>query len=95
VADMPKQELQNPSVGSKKLQPWEVISNDVNVSKMEGGAWKKNVIKKKGKGSQTTGRQKGIRPSALQKSMCRRNRSYKDPLYVPVMNSLGQRKGKQ
>jgi hypothetical protein len=39
--------------------------------------------------SQTTGRSKGIRPSALQKSMCRRNRSWKDPLYGLVMKSLG------
>jgi hypothetical protein len=45
--------------------------------------------------SQTTGKSKGIRPSTIQRYMCRRNRSYKDPLYGVVMESLGQRKVKK
>jgi hypothetical protein len=55
--------------------------------------WKSTTFGKKN-GSQTTGRSKGIRPSALQKSMCRRGRSYKHPLYGAVMASLGSRKQK-
>lgn len=47
--------------------------------------WKIKVIKKKGKGSQTTGRSKGITSSGLQRFMCRRNRSYKHPLYDTIM----------
>jgi len=57
--------------------------------------WKSKIIKKKGKGSQTTGRQKGIRASALQKYMCRRGRSYRHPLYGEVMASLDVRKVKK
>lgn len=83
------------NTAQKKLQPWEVIPSDVNVSQRSGGFWKAKVFKKKGKGSQTTGRAKGIRPTALQKTMCRRNRSWKDPRYLATMASLGQRKGKQ
>lgn len=43
------------------------------------------------KPSQTTGRTKGIRPSALAKYMCRSNRSYKHPRYEAVMSKLGSR----
>jgi hypothetical protein len=58
------------------------------------GNWKLRKIKKKGRGSQTTGRTKGIVASPLQKFMCRHGRSYKHPLYGDVMESLGQRKRK-
>lgn len=58
------------------------------------GQWKARTIKKKGKGSQTTGKQKGIVANTLQKYMCRRGRSYKHPLYGEVMASLGSRKNK-
>ena len=47
--------------------------------------WKVKLIKKKGKGSQTTGRSKGIISSSLQRFMCRRNRSYKHSLYSVIM----------
>ena len=47
--------------------------------------WKLKVIKKKGKGSQTTGRSKGIVSTTLRRFMCRRNRSYKHPLYQEIM----------
>lgn len=50
---------------------------------------------KKSRPSQTTGRSKGIKPTALQRSLCRRNRSYKHPLYAEVMASLGSRKIKK
>lgn len=49
--------------------------------------WKIKVIKKKGKGSQTPGKQKGIVSSSLQRFMCRRNRSYKHPLYAEIMGN--------
>lgn len=61
---------------------------------MPMGTWKRRLILKKGRGSQTTGRQKGIRPTAIQKFMCRHNRSYKHPLYDVVMETLGMRKTK-
>lgn len=44
--------------------------------------------------SQTTGKSKDIRPTPLQKYMCKSNRSYKHPRYNEVMNSIGQRKTK-
>lgn len=59
------------------------------------GTWKTKVFKKKGKGSQATGKSKGIVASALQKFMCRHGRSYKHPLYETVMASLGIHKGKK
>lgn len=55
------------------------------------GQWKAKQIKKKGKGSQNTGKSKGLIASALQKFMCRRGRSYKHPNYGAVMATLGQR----
>lgn len=51
------------------------------------GTWKTYKIKKKGRASQTTGRSKGIVATAIQKYMCRRNRSWKDPLYQQVMGT--------
>jgi hypothetical protein len=58
------------------------------------GNWKAKLIRKKGRGSQSTGKSKGIVATALQKYMCRRNRSYKNPLYSEVMESCGKgRKG--
>lgn len=51
------------------------------------GSWKKKQISKKAKGSQTTGKQKGINPSQLIKWMCRHNRSWKHPLYSLLMCS--------
>lgn len=59
------------------------------------GLWKSNKIQKKTRGSQTTGRQKGIVASSLQKYMCRRNRSWKHPLYQEVMRKIGERKAKK
>jgi hypothetical protein len=44
------------------------------------------------KGSQTPGVKKGIRPSTIQRYMCRHNRSWKHPLYEITMASLGNRK---
>lgn len=41
--------------------------------------------------SSTAGATKGIRASGLQRTFCARNRSYKHPLYVSVMKSLGNR----
>lgn len=57
-----------------------------------GGDWKARKIKKQGRGSQTPGLKKSIRPSALQRIMCRRARSYKYPNYAAVMATLGSRK---
>lgn len=64
-----------------------------SVGKM--GTWCARKLAKKNRGSQSTGRQKGIVASALQKYMCRRNRSYLHPRYQEVMSSLGQRKAKK
>lgn len=52
---------------------------------MSMGEWKRKIIKKKGKGNQTTGRQKGIVSSQLQRWMCRHNRSWRHPAYALVM----------
>jgi len=59
------------------------------------GTWKTRLLVKKGRGSQTTGKSKGIIASTLAKYMCRRNRSYKHPLYAEVMDSLLVRKVKK
>ncbi len=45
---------------------------------------------KKSRPSQTTGKSKGIVATALQKTMCRRNRSYKNPNYGAIMDSIGK-----
>lgn len=52
------------------------------------GQWKARVIKKANKGSRTTGKQKGIHASALERYMCRANRSWKHPEYQAVMSKL-------
>lgn len=41
--------------------------------------------------SQTSGKSKGIRPTSIQRFMCTRNRSWKNPLYGVVMEGLGKR----
>lgn len=55
------------------------------------GEWKSRKIEKGNKGSQTSGKSKGIITSPLQRTMCRRTRSWKHPRYAEVMNSLGGR----
>jgi hypothetical protein len=52
------------------------------------GNWKRRTISKKTKGSQSTGRSKGIISSPLERTLCRRNRSWKNPLYTRVMSKL-------
>ena len=52
------------------------------------GTWKLKQLSKKTKGSQTTGKSKGIITTALERMMCRRNRSWKHPLYGAVMSKL-------
>lgn len=52
----------------------------------------RRIKKGTSKNNQTSGKSKGIRPSPLQKWMCRHNRSYKHPNYASVMATLGQRK---
>mgnify|MGYP001578009302 CR=1 FL=1 len=59
------------------------------------GTWRKRKLVKGQRASQTTGRSKGIVATVLQKYMCRRNRSWKDPLYQQVMgNGEFKRTGK-
>lgn len=41
--------------------------------------------------SSTTGRIKGIVATPLQRSVCRRNRSWKRPDYAAVMDGLGKK----
>lgn len=52
------------------------------------GDWKKRVIEKKNKGKQETGRSKGITASPLERTICRRNRSWKNASYNLVMSRL-------
>lgn len=61
------------------------------------GSWKARKISKKTKGNQTTGRQKGIFCSALERTICRRNRSWKMAEYNLVMSRLTgeKRRGKK
>lgn len=61
------------------------------------GRWKFKTISKKNKGSQTTGRQKGIASSALERYACRHNRSWKHPNYSAIMAPLTgeKRRGKK
>lgn len=63
--------------------------------KVTMGTWKARKIVKGTRGSQTTGKQKGIVANTLDKYMCRRNRSYKHPLYASVMATLGSRRFKK
>jgi hypothetical protein len=51
------------------------------------GTWKARKLVKGARGSRTTGKQKGIVPTALRKWMCRHNRSWKHPLYGEIMGS--------
>ena len=48
-------------------------------------------MRKKKKGSSTSGKLKGMIRTPTQKSYCRRNRSWKNLDYEAVMNSLGKR----
>lgn len=59
------------------------------------GTWKKKIIEKKSKGRHETGRSKGIVASALEKYLCKRNRSWKHPLYGMVMAKIGIRAKKK
>lgn len=56
------------------------------------GTWKRAIIRKKSRGSQSTGKSKGIVATMMGKFMCRRNRSWKHPLYGEVMAGLGIKK---
>lgn len=53
------------------------------------GSWRKRQIDKKNKGKQESGKSKGITADPLTKYMCRKNRSYKHPLYNEVMEKIG------
>jgi hypothetical protein len=59
------------------------------------GSWRKRKILKKGRGKSESGKSKGLVPDALAKYMCRRNRSYKHPLYDEVMSKLAIKKNKK
>ena len=54
---------------------------------MSMGTWKIKVVKKANKGSRTTGKSKGIIATSLQRYMCRKNRSWKHPLYNIIMGT--------
>jgi len=53
------------------------------------GTWRTSKIRKKSRGSQATGKSKGIVATALAKYICRRNRSYKHALYDEVFSKMG------
>jgi len=59
------------------------------------GTWKRRVMEKKGKGRSESGRSKGLVATPLERTMCRRNRSWKDPLYEFVMDKLTGEKRKK
>lgn len=61
---------------------------------MSMGTWKKKLIKKQGKRSVSTGKSKGIVSTPLERTICRRNRSYKMREYAAVMNKLNGEKHK-
>lgn len=52
------------------------------------GTWKTRKLVKGIRASRTTGKSKGIIASPLERTMCRRNRSYKNPQYQTVMSKL-------
>ena len=56
------------------------------------GTWKTKSIGKKTKASRTTGRQKGITSSPLERTICRRNRSWKMKEYGLTMQKLNGEK---
>lgn len=61
------------------------MSNDVNVGCMAGGTWKRKILDRKGKASQTPGNKKNpatCQTSPFKSSMAKRSRSYKDPEYA-------------
>lgn len=59
---------------------------------MTMATWCSRKMVKGTRASRTTGKQKGIIPSQLQKWMCKHNRSHKHSQYTEVMQSVGKRK---
>lgn len=55
--------------------------NDVGSKQAHGAAYKTRVRRKKTKFSRTRGKDKGIRPSPLDRTMAKRSRSYKHQDY--------------
>jgi hypothetical protein len=61
-----------------------------------GSHWRQCATRKKGglkrvASSSTTGIAKNIHPTPLQKGICARNRSYKNPNYEVIMASIGRK----
>ena len=56
------------------------------------GHWKSKTFSKKTKASKTTGKSKGIVVSPLERTICRRNRSWKMREYSSVMKLLNGEK---
>jgi hypothetical protein len=61
---------------------------------MAMGVWRQRLNQKGVRASREPGKKKGILPSTLQRSYCKRARSYKWPKYEEIMSSLGSRKKK-
>lgn len=59
------------------------------------GNWKSKIIAMQHKGSSTTGKSKGIITTPLERTICRRNRSWKHPLYNEVMATIDRRGDKK
>ena len=61
-----------------------------------GRLYKSNIRRKKNRGSQTTGKSKGIIARTIERYMCKHNRSWRHPYYEIVMYALTkkQRMGK-
>jgi hypothetical protein len=70
--------------------------SDIKPRYQAGGEWKARLLEKGTRASQTPGKKKGIAASGLDKTMCRRNRSYKHPAYDAIMLKLdgNKRRGK-
>lgn len=61
------------SKGKKKV----AAPEGVKVRYLSGGAWKARKLVKGARASRTSGREKGMVPTAETRTICRRNRSWK------------------
>ena len=52
------------------------------------GTWRLRKMKKGLRASRTTGKSKGIIATPLERTICRRNRSYKHPSYALIMSKM-------
>lgn len=56
------------------------------------GTWKKRIILKQHRGSSATGRSKGMVPPTINRTICKRSRSYKLREFSAVMAKYDENK---